>query len=162
MRARAKFLPSILLLLPLAGAAACAHADYSPGTTIVRNEENIKIIETVEQYRRRMLEHNVNGLLVLASQRYFEDSGTPRSDDDYGIDGLKQVLETKLKLVKSLRYEIEYQNIIVHGTEAEVHVFIDGSFELAADAGDRHRHVSDYHRFVLENEGEQWKFVRGM
>ena len=63
-----------------------------PGTTILRNEENIKIIETVEQYRRRMLEHNVDGLLVLASQTYFEDSGTPRSDDDYGYEGLKQVL----------------------------------------------------------------------
>ena len=74
------------------GAGACAHTDYFPGTTILRNEDNIKIIETVEQYRRRMLEHNVEGLLVLASQTYFEDSGTPRSDDDYGFEGLKQVL----------------------------------------------------------------------
>jgi hypothetical protein len=164
MRARARFLPSIVLLLPLAGAAACAHADYFPGTTIVRNEENIKIIETVEQYRRRMLEHNVDGLLALASQRYFEDSGTPRSDDDYGYEGLKQVLATKLKMVKSLRYEIEYRNIIVRGNEAEVHVFLDGSFELAANAGDRYRRVNDYHRFVLEHEldNDQWKFVRGM
>ena len=74
------------------GAGACAHTDYFPGTTILRNEDNIKIIETVEQYRRRMMEHNVEGLLVLASQTYFEDSGTPRSDDDYGYEGLKQVL----------------------------------------------------------------------
>ena len=72
--------------------AGCAHTDYFPGTTILRNEDNIKIIETVEQYRRRMLEHNVDGLLVLASQSYFEDSGTPRSDDDYGYEGLEQVL----------------------------------------------------------------------
>src|SRR5690348_13763867 len=80
MRAFSRFLASITMLLPLAGAAGCAHTDYFPGTTIQRNEENIKILETVEKYRRRMLEHNVDGLLVLASQRYFEDSGTPRSD----------------------------------------------------------------------------------
>jgi hypothetical protein len=144
------------------GAGACAHTDYFPGTTILRNEENIKIIETIEQYRRRLLEHNVDGLLVLASQTYFEDSGTPRSDDDYGFEGLKQVLGNKLKLVKSLRYEIEYRNINVRGNRAEVEVFLDGSFELAAEAGDRYRRVNDYHRFVLEHENDSWKFVRGM
>ena len=150
------------LCLTLFGAGACAHTDYFPGTTILKNEENIKIIETVEQYRRRMLEHNVEGLLILASQRYFEDSGTPRSDDDYGYEGLKQVLTSKLKMVKSLRYEIEYRNIIVRGDRAEVEVFLDGSLELAADSGDRYRRVNDYHHFVLEHENDQWKFVGGM
>jgi hypothetical protein len=160
MRGFCRFLTGVVLLLPFAG--ACAHADYFPGTTIVRNEENIKILETIEQYRRRMLEHNVDGLLVLASQRYFEDSGTPRSDDDYGYEGLRHVLANKLKMVKSLRYEIEYRNIAVRGDEAEVEVFLDGSFELAADYGDRYRRVNDYHHFVLARENDQWKFVRGM
>ena len=150
------------LLVVATGAGACAHTDYFPGTTILRSEDNLKIIETVEQYRRRMLEHNVDGLLVLASQTYFEDSGTPRSDDDYGYEGLKQVLSTKLKLVKSLRYEIEYRNITVRGNRADVEVFLDGSFELAAEAGDRYRRLNDYHQFTLEREGESWKFVRGM
>jgi len=162
MHVRPRFLAAIALVLPLAGTLACAHTEYFPGTNIVRNEDNVKILETIEQYRRRMLEHNVEGLLVLASQRYFEDSGTPRSDDDYGYEGLRQVLATKLKLVKSLRYEIEYQNIIVRGDEAEVQVYLDGSFEMAADYGDRYRRVNDYHHFLLAHEGEQWKFVRGM
>jgi hypothetical protein len=162
MRLPNQILASIAVLLPLAGGGACAHADYFPGTTIPRNEENIKIIETVEQYRRRMLEHNVDGLLVLASQRYFEDSGTPRSDDDYGFEGLRQVLTTKLKLVKSLRYGIEYRAINVRGDQAEVEVFLDGAFELAAESGDRYRRVNDYHRFRLEHENDQWKFVGGM
>ena len=142
--------------------AGCAHQEYFPNSTVPKTEENIKIIETVEQYRRRMLEHNVDGLLVLASSTYFEDSGTPRSDDDYGYEGLKQVLSSKLKLVKSLRYEIEYRNITVRGNRADVEVFLDGSFELAAEAGDRYRRLNDYHQFVLERENEQWKFVRGM
>ena len=164
MRAFSRFLASITLLLPLAGGAAgCAHTDYFPGTTIQRNEDNLKIIETVEKYRRRMLEHNVDGLLVLASQRYFEDSGTPRSDDDYGYDGLKKVLESEMPRVKSLRYDIEYRNIRISGNQAEVEVFLDGSFEVASsEAGDRYRRVNDYHRFLLDKEGDQWKFVAGM
>jgi hypothetical protein len=151
-----------LLALSLAGAAGCAHEDYFPGTTILRSEQNRKIVETIEQYRRRLLERNVEGLLVLADEKYFEDSGTPRSDDDYGYDGLRAVLDAQLKRVKSMRYEIEYRNIKVTGKRAEVEVFLDGSFELAADAGDRYRRVNDYHRFVLEQHDENWKFVSGM
>lgn len=153
------------LLVALGGVllgGACAHPDYFAGTTILRSEQNRKIIETVEQYRQRLLARNVDGLLVLASDRYFEDSGTPRSDDDYGYDGLRQVLTNELKRVKSMRYEIEYRNIKVTGTRAEVEVFLDGSFELAADAGDRYRRVNDYHRFVLEEKGDEWKFLSGM
>ena len=146
----------------LAGATGCAHQDFFPGTNIVRSEENRKIIETVEQYRRRLVERNIEGLLVLASPKYFEDSGTPRSDDDYGFEGLRQVLSSKLKRVKSLRYEIEYRSIRISGGQAEVHVFLDGSFELAADSGDRYRRVNDYHRFTLEQEDDRWKFVAGM
>jgi len=156
-------LPLLVLLPLLLGAGGCAHRDYFPGTTIVRTDENRKIIETVEKYRQRLLTRNTVGLLALASPKYFEDSGTPRSDDDYGYDGLKQVLEVRLQRVKSLRYEIEYRNIRVTGDQAEVEVFLDGSFELAAaEAGDRYRRVNDYHRFLLEKESDEWKFLAGM
>jgi len=143
--------------------SGCAHRDYYPGTEIVRSEENRKIIETIEEYRRRLMQHNVVGILALASSKYFEDSGTPRSDDDYGYEGLKKVLETQLPRVKSLRYDIEYRNIRVSGDQAEVEVFLDGAFEIAApEAGDRYRRVNDYHRFVLEEENDKWKFLSGM
>jgi pyruvate/2-oxoacid:ferredoxin oxidoreductase alpha subunit len=156
--------PVALLVMLAAGAVSgCAHRDYFPGTTIVRSDENRKIIETVEKYRQRLLTRNTVGLLALASQKYFEDSGTPRSDDDYGYDGLKKVLDVRLQRVKSLRYEIEYRNIRVTGDQAEVEVFLDGSFELAAaEAGDRYRRVNDYHRFLLEKESDEWKFLAGM
>jgi hypothetical protein len=154
----------LVLLLAAGGTlgAACAHDEYFAGTNIPRTEQNRKIIEVIEQYRQRLLSRNVEGLLVLASDKYFEDSGTPRSDDDYGYDGLKQVLTSQLKRIKSMRYEIEYRTIKVTGTRAEVEVFLDGSFELSAEAGDRYRRVNDYHRFVLEQKGDEWKFLSGM
>jgi hypothetical protein len=154
---------ALALIAFLGMGAGCAHHDYFPGTSIVRSEENRKIIQTVEEYRQRLMQRNVPGLLALASPRYFEDSGTPRSDDDYGFDGLRKVLERQLPRVKSLRYDIEYRNIHISGSEAEVEVFLDGSFEIAApEAGDRYRRVNDYHRFLLDKEGDQWKFLAGM
>jgi hypothetical protein len=153
----------VAMALGASFAVGCAHRQYFPGTEIVRTEENRKIIETVEEYRRRLMQRNVVGLMALASPKYFEDSGTPRSDDDYGYDGLKHVLQKQLPRVKSLRYDIEYRNIRVTGTEAEVEVFVDGSFEIAApEAGDRYRRVNDYHRFLLAKEGDEWKFLGGM
>ncbi len=154
---------ALALVLVAGVGGGCAHHEYFPHTTIERNEENRKIIEIVEEYRQRLMQRNVVGLLALASPRYFEDSGTPRSDDDYGFDGLKKVLETQLPRVKSLRYDIEYRNIRVTGDQAEVEVFLDGSFEIAApEAGDRYRRVNDYHRFLLNKEGDEWKFIAGM
>jgi hypothetical protein len=158
-------LACLLAFGALSALGGCAHQEYFAGTTIPRTEENRKIIETVEQYRQRLLSRNIEGLLVLASDKYFEDSGTPRSDDDYGYDGLKVVLANQLKRVKSMRYEIEYRNIHITGTDprrAEVEVFLDGSFELAAEAGDRYRRVNDYHHFILEQKGDEWKFLSGM
>jgi hypothetical protein len=153
----------LVLAVALVAGAGCAHTEYFPHTTIEKSEQNRKIIETVEEYRQRLMQRNVVGLLALASPRYFEDSGTPRSDDDYGFDGLRKVLETQLPRVKSLRYDIEYRNIRVSGDQAEVEVFLDGSFEITApEAGDRYRRVNDYHRFLLAKEGDDWKFISGM
>jgi hypothetical protein len=152
-----------LVAVMTVGTVACAHPNFFPGTTILRTEENQRIVDTVDQYRRRLTERNVDGLLVMASERYREDSGTPRSDDDYGYDGLRRVLKTRLTRVKSIWYEIEMRDIQVKGQQADVDVFLNGSFELAAPkVGDRYRRVNDYHRFVLERTGDKWKFLSGM
>ena len=153
---------TIGLLSLLTLGSACAHPSFFPGTTIPRTEETQLIVDTVDQYRLRLAERNVDGLLVMASERYREDSGTPRSDDDYGYEGLRQVLKTRLTRLKSIRYEIEMRGIRVNGHQADVDVFLNGSFEMAANSGDRYRRVNDYHRFVLEKQGDRWKFVSGM
>ncbi|HEX3695016.1 MAG TPA: hypothetical protein VH374_06460 [Polyangia bacterium] len=153
-----------IALVALAGLFACARMEYIEGTTVLKTQQNQDLIDVIETYRQRLLTRNVDGLLVLASDKYFEDSGTPRSDDDYGYQGLREVLNKKLQRVKSLRYDLEYRSINVKENRAEIEVFIDGSFELAAESGDRYRRVNDYHRFVLEKDKktEKWKFLSGM
>jgi hypothetical protein len=156
----------LLLLLPvllLQGLAGCAHQRALPGTTVPDTQDNRELLSTIEQYRLRLIEKNVEGLLVLASDRYFEDSGTPTAEDDYGYDGLKFVLSKGLARMKSVRYDIQYRAVRVDGNRAEVEVYLSGAFELIAEAGDRYRRVGDYHRFVLERNGkEKWKFLSGM
>jgi len=156
------FLVAVAILTPIVG-GACAHPTFFPGTTILKNEDTEKIVDTIELYRTRLTERNTEGLLALASEKYREDSGTPRSDDDYGYDGLKEVLRHRLTGLRSLWYEIEFRDIRVHDQQADVDVFLNGSFELASQSsGDRYRRVNDYHRFVLERHGDGWRFLSGM
>ena len=155
----------LIIAASVSGFAACGHAAFYPGTTILRTDENQKIIDTIDLYRQRLVDRNVEGLLLLASPHYREDSGTPRSDDDYGYAGLKEVLKTRLSRLKSIWYEIELRDIDIKNGHVDVDVFLNGSFELASMApeiGDRYHRVSDYHRFVLEREGDRWLFVSGM
>jgi hypothetical protein len=158
----------ISLLLALVGAGmGCGHGRYLPGTTILANETNRDIIDTVEEYRMKLAEKNVDGLLLLASEKYFEDGGTPRSDDDYGYSGLATILSGRLQRVESIRYDIQYKSIRMGSDgRAEVDAFLSGAFELQGEVGERYRRVNDFHRFVLERSTTggtaKWKFVSGM
>lgn len=148
-------------------ALACSHTRYLPGTSIPATETNREIIETIEEYRMRLVEKNVEGLLLLASEKYFEDGGTPQPNDDYGYSGLATILGGRLQRVQSLRYDVQYKNIrVTPEGRAEVEAFLNGAFELQGEAGERYRRVSDFHRFVLERAttggSAKWKFLSGM
>jgi hypothetical protein len=158
----------VLLGAALAALAlGCGHGRYLPGTNIPATETNRDIVDTIEEYRMRLMEKNVEGLLMLASERYFEDGGTPQPNDDYGYAGLATILGGRLQRVQSIRYDIQYKSIKV-GVDgrAEVEAFLSGAFELDGDAGERYRRVSDYHKFVLERSNTggsaKWKFLSGM
>jgi hypothetical protein len=154
----------LALVLTLAGGAACAHDDVIPGTNVPDTETNRAIIKTVEDYRSSIENRDVDRLLMLASEKYSEDSGTPRVDDDYRYDGLKHVLTTRLSRVRSIRYSIQYRNIhMVAPNEVEVEVHLNGSFELMSENGERYRNIDDYHHFMLERTAkDRWKFLSGM
>ena len=141
----------------------CGHTRYLAGTTIPATDENLAIVETIEQYRAFLIEKNIDGMLLLASKKYFEDGGTPQANDDYGYDGLREILTSRLGRVQSLRYDIEYQKVTVHGDRAEVDAFLNGAFELQSETGERYRRVNDHHRFVLERTpNNKWRFLNGM
>jgi hypothetical protein len=154
-----------LLLAGLAGAATitgCAHQKMVPGTQVQDTEDNRAVLAVIEQYRQRLTEKNVEGLLLLASDRYFEDSGTPSAVDDYGYDGLKFVLANRLTRLRSIRYDIQYRGAKVEGNRAEVEAFLSGAFELIGESRESYRRIGDHHRFVLERVGDKWRFISGM
>jgi hypothetical protein len=141
---------------------ACSGTRLIPNTKVPDSPENQEIIGVCERYRHALIARDQVTLMALASPHYFEDSGTPKSDDDYGYDGLRQVIQDRLARLKSVRYDMEYRDVHIEGNRAQVDVYIDASFQLTTGGGDQYRHFTEYNRLELEHDGKRWLFTRGM
>lgn len=163
-------LASLLALAAAAFSGACgSNGNYIAGTEIPRSDDNRSVINRVEEYRSALEEKDAAGLLLMASREYWEDSGTPTGEDDYGFAGLKEVLSTRFKLADSIRYSmrykrVRYQNNTASGKrQAFVDVLVDASFTIPdARGGFRRNDKRDQAQFVLEWDNDKWMFLSGM
>lgn len=159
-------MPKLRVLLVLGALVACScagRAEYIGGTKIPKNEVNEEVIKTVERYRQAVERKDAAALLLMASKKYYEDSGTPTGADDYGYDGLRDVLASRFQLAKNIRYSLRYLKIRTRANRAFVEVFIDASFSIKGPQGElRREDLRDQNLLVLAKEGNSWKFVSGM
>ena len=142
--------------------SGCAHLATIPGTKVVDTRENREIIDVCERYRHALEERDPVTLLALAHPNYYEDSGTPKGDDDYGYDGLKDVLSKRLSALKTLRYNIEYRKVAIEGHHAQVDIRYDASYQIATEMGDHWERKMNDKRIELENDGKRWLIIAGM
>lgn len=166
----------LVLLLSLTVLWGCASkAQTIPGTKIPENRTNRAIIDSVEQYRLAVERKDTAALLLMASKRYWEDGGTPTGGDDYGYEGLREVLSKRFKSAEDIRYSLRYMNVARRcqsedpegnsGCRAYVDVLIDASFSIVNAHGQRVRpDMRDQNQFVLEwdPQVERWLFLSGM
>ena len=158
--------------------AACAHpVAYVPGTKIPMSSPNKSVLDACEGYRLAVERQDVDALMLMASHQYWEDSGTPTASDDYGYDGLRNVLFERFTKASDVRYTLRYVNVAQscaelhapdpqHGVapcRAAVDVFIDASFTLTNALGKPIRpDKRDQNQLVLEWDGRRWLFLSGM
>ena len=157
-----KPLDVLVAVLALLSYPACATINHIPGTTVADSKINREIIEACERYRRALEDRDGATLLAMALPNYYEDSGTPKGDDDYGYEGLKQVVSSRLAQVRSIRYNVEYRNIELKGRHAKIDIRYDASFQIATDMGDRWERKQNDKRLEMEFDGRRWMFLSGM
>jgi hypothetical protein len=159
-----------LLLIAAIALGACAHqVAYVPGTRIPFSAPNKSVLDACEEYRLAVERGDVDALMLMAHKQYWEDSGTPTGSDDYGVEGLRNVLLTRLPKASDIRYSIRY--VAVHqqcvelkpGCRAAVDILIDASYTIANPIGRPMRpDKRDQNQLVLEWDGHRWLFLSGM
>jgi hypothetical protein len=152
----------IVLLALVSWSSGCATVNLIPGTKVADNRVNREVLDVCERYRHAMEDRDATTLLALAHPHYYEDSGTPKGDDDYGYEGLKQVLMQRMSQLRTLRYNIEYRKVTIEGHRALVDIRYDASFQLATEMGDRWERKQNDKRLELENDGRRWLIIAGM
>lgn len=162
---------TVFVLLAALVMGCAGRASSIPGTKIADDKANRGIIEAVEKYRIAVEKADAEGLFLMASPLYREDSGTPVGADDYGYDGLKDVLVGRFLMARDIRYAMKYISIRrtcqgepEPGCRAHVEVLVDASFTIVDARGqDRRTDKRDQNELVLEwDPTGAWKFVSGM
>jgi hypothetical protein len=161
-----------LLVLALAITAGCAgkQGHYVVGTRVPYSAANESALKACEEYRLAVERGDADALMLMAHKQYWEDSGTPSGSDDYGYEGLRTVLLTRLLKASDIRYSVRY--IAVHqqcegdlqpGCRAAVDIMIDASYTVTNAYGKAARpDKRDQNQLVLEWDGRRWLFLSGM
>ena len=164
-------LPALLLFVGLSTVGCAAKVAYVPGTRIPYSDNNKSVLEAIEDYRLAVERGDADGLMLMANKQYWEDSGTPTGSDDYGYEGLRNVLLTRLGRASDIRYSMRYMEVrqtcsagnLHAGCRAAVDVLIDASYTITDALGKPKRpDKRDQNELILEYDGHRWLFVSGM
>lgn len=144
------------------GLLGCKH-EYIPNTDVDDTDDNRKIVEFCEKYRRALETKDIARLLTLAHPEYYEDGGNIDASDDIDLAGLKDYLTTKFDDAESIRYEIRYRRVTVEDERVFVDYTFSASYRIPTEAGNDvwQRKVSD-NRLELVPHNEDFLIIAGM
>ncbi len=159
-----------LVFLVLLASCAAKQGRYVGGTRIPYSEQNQAVLKACEEYRLAVERGDADALMLMAHKQYWEDSGTPSGSDDYGFEGLRTVLLTRLLKATDIRYSVRYMGLHqqcdgdpVAGCRASVDILIDASYTISNAYGKPARpDKRDQNQLVLEWDGRRWLFLSGM
>jgi hypothetical protein len=149
-------------LTALGGVSGCA-THYIPNTDVEDTEQNRKVINFCEDYRRAVERRNTALLLRLAHPSYYEDGGNVDTSDDLDYAGLRAYLTDKFTQTKAIRYEIRYRRV---GQGRKNMIYVDytysASYKIPTEKGDVWRRRVADNRLELLPTGEGFLIVSGM
>jgi hypothetical protein len=152
----------IAAALAVSASGCSSNSTYIRGTRVDDTTENRTIIGVVERYRLAVERKDAPALMKMAAKSYWEDGGTPTGADDYGYDGLREVLVGRFQRADDIRYSMKYVKVRRQGQRAYVQVVIDASYTVTTSQGEQRMDQRDQNQLVLEWDGEHWMFVSGM
>lgn len=159
-----------LSVVGLLAVGCAAKPRYVAGTRIVDSPSNKSVLSACEEYRLAVERADAEAIMLMAHQQYWEDSGSPSGSDDYGYEGLRNVLLTRLGKATDIRFSVRYVGVsqqckgeLNKGCRAAVDVLVDASYTIANVQGKPTRpDKRDQNQYTLEWDGRRWLFLSGM
>jgi hypothetical protein len=151
--------------IPLAVLLSACGTKYIPSTQIEDTEENRQLLRVVEQYRRAVEDKDVDRILELTSDSFFEDPGTPGDpSDDYDKAGLKTRLQENFAKLADQKLDLSVRKVHYNEqeTEATVEYSFDYRYQLTMPGGNDWRADRDLEQVTLRREKGTWRIVRGI
>lgn len=146
-------------LAPIAGGCA---ARLIPNTDVADTDDNRQAVEFVEQYRLAMEARNPAQVLRLVSSEYYDDMGTPTTEDDIDYGSLQERVLRLADDVLEVRYEMRYRRVIFREDRVLVDFTYTGRFKVRTPEGDRWaRRLADNRLELIREDGE-YRIIAGL
>lgn len=134
-----------------------------PNTDVPDTHENRQAIEFCEDYRHAIEARSPSDLLQLVSETYYDDNGTPSSDDDMDYDDLRERLPSWAAESIDVRYEIRYRRVTYRADRVLVDYTYTGSFKIRGpDDEERWERRLRDNRLELVFEGGELRILSGL
>jgi hypothetical protein len=166
-----RFSFAVMIALAVVGcASSSSRTSFVAGTKVPYSAPNKAVLDRCEEYRLAVERGDADALMLMAHAQYWEDSGTPSGSDDYGYEGLRNVLLARLLKASDIRFSMRYMGVqqqcsndLKAGCRAAVDVLVDASYTVTNAYGKPSRpDKRDQNQLVLEWDGRRWLFLSGM
>ncbi len=160
-----RFLGTALLVVAgLALLAGCSPKRI-PGLSIPvdDNEDNRAIVELLKQYAAAFEAKDLDKLVALAADDYYETAGTPDTGDDYNRDGLQTKMTEHFKSIDKPSVSITLKALKVDKDTASVDYQYVCRYLMKLPSGERWQVTDELARMELRRvEKHVWKVTRGL
>ena len=145
-----------VLLLPLLVFSACK-PNLLPDTSVPDTKQNRAVIAFLDQYRQAFQQRSVADVMALVSADYFENGGTPQTDDDYDYSQLQTKLNNTFDKLESVVLSFHVQNIAKRDQYIDVVYYFVERALVKYPTESQWMSANDLNRVVLKLKGKNYK-----
>lgn len=125
------------------------------------NEDHRALVQIIESYKHAFENKDVEGLMALASSRFYEDAGTPGTDDDYNYEGLRQHFTEHFKHIKAAQLNLRLKKVEVTGDKAFADYWFTSRYLMELPSGEKWQTTDEINRLDFVRENGSWKVIAG-
>jgi hypothetical protein len=120
------------------------------------------LLKVLDSYRQAFENKDVKSLLSLTSQKFYENSGTSDTGDDYDHQGLNKHFEEHFKKIKNCSLNLQIKDISVEENKATIDYRYVSRYLMDLPSGEKWQIANDLNRMELVKEDDSWKIMSGI